>query len=243
MCIGRYRQRACSQVVCGAPNARTGMKGVFAPRRLDHPRTGEVLKAPSSAASPANGMLCSTREMRLGRRPRRHHRAARGRAESARRAAEVLGLDGPVIDVTITPDRADCLGVRGIARDLAAAGLGRLKPRDVDAGPGRFDSPVRRSARFRAGRRAGLPAVRRPADPRREQRPEPGLAAAPAEGDRPAADLGAGRHHQLRDLRPRPAAARVRRRQARRATSRCAWRGRRDAAGARRQDLRARRRR
>src|SRR5262249_39711403 len=56
--------------------------------------------------------------------------------------AEVLGIGAAVIDVAITPDRADCLGVHGIARDLAAAGLGRLLPFDRSPVPGRFASPI-----------------------------------------------------------------------------------------------------
>ena len=58
------------------------------------------------------------------------------------RYADLLGLDDPVIDIKVTPNRADCLGVRGIARDLAAAGLGRLKPLDTSPVPGRFRSPI-----------------------------------------------------------------------------------------------------
>ena len=56
--------------------------------------------------------------------------------------ASLLGLDDPVIDLKVTPNRADCLGVRGIARDLAAAGLGRLKPLDTTPVEGRFRSPI-----------------------------------------------------------------------------------------------------
>ena len=53
-----------------------------------------------------------------------------------------MGLDDPVLDIKITPNRADCLGVRGIARDLAAAGLGRLKPLHMSRVPGKFRSPI-----------------------------------------------------------------------------------------------------
>src|SRR6185312_1346335 len=58
------------------------------------------------------------------------------------RYADLLGLDDPVIDLKVTPNRADCLGVRGIARDLAAAGVGRLKPLDTTSFEGRFRSPI-----------------------------------------------------------------------------------------------------
>src|SRR6185312_233715 len=56
--------------------------------------------------------------------------------------AELLGLDDPVIDLKVTPNRADCLGVRGIARDLAAAGMGRLTPLDTTPVEGRFRTPI-----------------------------------------------------------------------------------------------------
>src|SRR5690606_14870573 len=56
--------------------------------------------------------------------------------------AEVAGLDDPVIEIAITPNRGDCLGVRGVARDLAAAGLGRLKPLAAEPVPGSFESPI-----------------------------------------------------------------------------------------------------
>ena len=57
-------------------------------------------------------------------------------------AAEAMGLDDPIIDVAVTPNRGDCLGVRGIALDLAAAGLGSLKPLDTTPVVGRFESPI-----------------------------------------------------------------------------------------------------
>jgi phenylalanyl-tRNA synthetase beta chain len=130
------------QVVCGAPNARTGMKGVFAPVGSRIPGTGLDLKAGNIRGVESNGMLCSRREMGLGE----EHDGIIDLPEEAEVGtpfARLLGLDDPVIDVKVTPDRADCLGVGGIARDLAAAGLGRLKPRDISPVPGSFESPIR----------------------------------------------------------------------------------------------------
>jgi len=130
------------QVVCGAPNARAGMKGVFARSGLTIPGTGVKLKAATIRGVDSNGMLCSEREMGLGD----DHDGIIELAEDAPTggpAAVALGLDDPVLDVAITPDRADCLGVRGIARDLAAAGLGALKPLDATPVPGTFESPLR----------------------------------------------------------------------------------------------------
>lgn len=129
------------QVICGAPNARTGMKGVFAPVGSRIPGTGLELKAGVIRGVESNGMLCSKREMGLGE----DHDGIIELPDDAPVGApfaEVMGLDDPLIDVKVTPDRADCLGVAGIARDLAAAGLGTLKPRDLSPVPGSFESPM-----------------------------------------------------------------------------------------------------
>lgn len=130
------------QVVCGAPNARTGMKGVFAPAGSHIPGTGLDLKKGVIRGVESNGMLCSAREMGLGDD---HDGIIDLPADAPVGApfARVMGLDDPVIDVAITPDRADCLGVAGIARDLAAAGAGRLRPFDATPVAGTFDSPIR----------------------------------------------------------------------------------------------------
>ncbi len=129
------------QVVCGAPNARTGMKGVFAPSGTTIPRTGAVLKASAIRGEASNGMLCSAYEMGLSD----DHEGIIELPDDApvgQPFAAAMGLDDPVIEIAITPNRPDCLGVRGVARDLAAAGLGRLKPRVVEPVPGRFRSAI-----------------------------------------------------------------------------------------------------
>ncbi|MBI3506186.1 MAG: phenylalanine--tRNA ligase subunit beta [Proteobacteria bacterium] len=129
------------QVVCGAPNARTGMKGVFAPVGSTVPGTGLLLKAGQIRGQASNGMLVSMREMGLGE----DHDGIIDLPSDAvvgKPFAELLGYDDPVIDIAITPNRADCLGVRGIARDLAAAGIGNLKPMPVAKVAGKYKSPV-----------------------------------------------------------------------------------------------------
>jgi phenylalanyl-tRNA synthetase beta chain len=129
------------QVVCGAPNARTGMKGVFAPTGTTIPATGVELKKGVIRGVESNGMLCSEREMGLSD----EHNGIIDLAQDAPVGvpfATVLGLDDPLIDISLTPDRADCAGVRGVARDLSAAGLGPLKPLDTTPVPGRFKSPI-----------------------------------------------------------------------------------------------------
>ncbi|MBI2735844.1 MAG: phenylalanine--tRNA ligase subunit beta [Rhodospirillales bacterium] len=130
------------QVVCGAPNARTGMKGIFAPSGSYIPGTDLHLKASKIRGQESNGMLCSFRELQLGE----DHSGIidlPAEAETGAPAAEALGLDDPVIEIKVTPNRADCLGVHGIARDLAAAGLGTLKPMKADKIAGSYKSPIK----------------------------------------------------------------------------------------------------
>ncbi len=128
------------QVVCGAPNAHAGMLGVFAPPGAVIPRTGMVLKESVIRGVASKGMLCSPYEMGFSE----DHEAIIELPATAivgEPFAKTIGLDDPVLDVKVTPNRADCLGVRGIARDLAAAGLGGLKPLEARAVPGRFPAP------------------------------------------------------------------------------------------------------
>ena len=129
------------EVVCGAPNARTGMKAVFAAAGMRIPAMGFELKKTKIRGVESNGMLLSEREMGLSDE---HAGIVDLPADAAvgAPAAAALGLSDPVIDVAITPNRGDCLGVRGIARELAAAGLGRLKPLIVSPVPGMFKSGV-----------------------------------------------------------------------------------------------------
>lgn len=129
------------QVVCGAPNARAGMKGIFAPVGSTVPGTQMLLKAATIRGVASNGMLCSEREMGL---TDEHTGIIDLPADTPVGAAfaDVFGLNDPVIEIKLTPNRGDCLGVRGIARDLAAAGLGTLKPYDFSAIAGKFRSPI-----------------------------------------------------------------------------------------------------
>ena len=130
------------QVVCGAPNARTGMKGVFAPTGSYIPGTDLLLKASKIRGEDSNGMLCSSRELQLGD----DHSGIIDLPADTKTgipAAEALGLDDPVIEIKVTPNRGDCLGVHGIARDLAAAGVGTLNPVKADKIKGKFQSPIK----------------------------------------------------------------------------------------------------
>ena len=129
------------QVVCGAPNACAGMKGVFAPVGAYVPGIDLTLKNGEIRGEKSNGMLCSEREMELSD----DHAGVIELADDAPVGVSFsayAGLDDPMIEIAITPNRADCLGVRGIARDLAAAGYGRLTDIDISPFDGSFDSPI-----------------------------------------------------------------------------------------------------
>ncbi len=129
------RLRACRvnaggaemSVVCGAPNARTGLKVVFAPPGAFIPGSGITLKVGEIRGLKSEGMLVSFRELGLGE----DHEGIIELPEDAPVGmpyALWAGMDDPVIDISVTPNRGDALAVRGVARDLAAAGLGTLKP-------------------------------------------------------------------------------------------------------------------
>ncbi len=114
------------EVVCGAPNARVGMVGVFAPVGAYVPGIDLTLTTAEIRGVTSNGMMCSEREMMLSDE---HDGiiALDDDAPLGKGYAEWAGLNDPIIEIAITPNRADCLGVRGVARDLAAAGYGTLK--------------------------------------------------------------------------------------------------------------------
>ncbi len=135
------------QVVCGAPNARTGMKGVFAPAGTHIPGTGIDLKAGNIRGQASNGMLLSERELGVSDE---HEGIVDLPADAPVGAsyAAWVGLDDPVFDVAVTPNRPDALGVYGIARDLAAQGIGQLKPLELAGVVGGFRSPIAVELRF-----------------------------------------------------------------------------------------------
>ena len=129
------------QVVCGAPNARAGMKGVFAPVGSYVPGIDLTLTKAKIRGVESNGMLLSERELELSD----EHTGIIELSPDAKvgsPAAKALGLDDAVFHIAITPNRPDCLGVRGIARDLAAAGLGKLKKDTGRSVKGSFANPI-----------------------------------------------------------------------------------------------------
>ncbi|MCP3735080.1 phenylalanine--tRNA ligase subunit beta [Sphingomonas sp. RP10(2022)] len=122
------------QVVCGAPNARAGLIGVFGPPGAYVPGLDVTLKVAAIRGVESNGMMCSTRELELGED---HDGIIELPADApvGTPFPDYAGLNDAVIDISVTPNRQDCMGVRGIARDLAAAGLGTLKPLTVPRSP------------------------------------------------------------------------------------------------------------
>ena len=128
-------------VVCGAPNARAGMKTVFAAPGSHIPGLNTMLKVGEIRGVQSAGMLLSFREMGLGE----EHDGIADLPEDAPVGMSYpayAGLDDPVIDISITPNRGDALAVRGVARDLAAAGVGTLKPWAAPKIAGRFASAL-----------------------------------------------------------------------------------------------------
>jgi phenylalanyl-tRNA synthetase beta chain len=132
------------EVVCGAPNARAGMIGVFAGVGTYIPGTDITLEARPVRGVVSNGMLVSEKELQLSEDHQGIIELAPELGEHiGKRYVDVAGLADPVLDVKLTPNRPDCTGVRGIARDLAAAGLGKLKPeRKVSGVEGTYACPV-----------------------------------------------------------------------------------------------------
>ncbi len=128
------------QVVCGAPNARAGLIGVFGAPGTHVPGAGITLKVAAIRGVESNGMMCSARELEIGEG---HDGIIELTADApvGESYADYAGLTDPVIDVSITPNRQDCMGVRGIARDLAAVGLGTLRPLTVPSIPGDGPGP------------------------------------------------------------------------------------------------------
>ena len=129
------------QVVCGAPNAKTGLVGVFAPVGTHIPGTGIDLKPGVIRGVESNGMLCSERELMISDD---HDGIIELPADAplGERFIDYRDLNDPVIDIAITPNRPDALGVYGIARDLAARGLGTLKVAETVPVAGTFDSDL-----------------------------------------------------------------------------------------------------
>jgi phenylalanyl-tRNA synthetase beta chain len=142
LCMVNAGDKDPLQIVCGAPNARAGIKVVLARPGTVIPASGEALKVGSIRGVESRGMMCSARELLLGE----DHDGIIELAQDSNvgaPAAAALGLTDPVIDVSITPNRGDAASVFGVARDLAAAEMGALRTKKVEPVAGKFASPKR----------------------------------------------------------------------------------------------------
>ena len=135
------------QVVCGAPNARARMKGVFVPPGAFIPGKDMTLGIGKIRGVESRGMLVSEFELEVSD----NHEGIIELPDDAPVGASYAhwaGLDDPVIEINLTPNRADCAGVSGIARDLAAAGMGSLKSRPIEPVRGHFPCPTNVTLEF-----------------------------------------------------------------------------------------------
>lgn len=129
------------QVICGAANARTGLKVAFAPIGAVIPANQMIIKKAKIAGVESNGMLCSARELALGNEDSGIIEIDEKWAVGTK-ITEVFALNDAVIEINVTPNRGDCLGIFGIARDLAAAGIGTLKNPEIKKIPAQFSCPI-----------------------------------------------------------------------------------------------------
>lgn len=131
-------------IVCGAPNARAGMTAIYAPLGTYIPGADFSLDAKPRKIRgvESHGMLCSSAELGSGE-DSDGIIDLQGDWKVGTPAAKALGMDDPVIDFEVTPNRPDWLGVDGIARDLAAAGMGHVITKMAKPVDGKFDCPVK----------------------------------------------------------------------------------------------------
>ena len=205
---GRHRRRrgAGAGGLSGAPNARAGLVSVFSPPGTFIPGKNITLGVGTIRGVESRGMLCSAAELQLSED---HDGIMELPADApvGKGYAEWAGLGDPMLEINLTPNRRDCTGVHGIARDLSAADMGKFKDhgiKPIKASPLPEVKVTIEDAKLCPG--FALRLVRGV-----KTGPSPEWAAERADLDRPAANQRAGRHRQLHDLRPRPAAACVRR--------------------------------
>ena len=141
VCMVDTGEGAPVQVVCGAPNARTGMKSVFSPPGTFIPGKAITLGVGTIRGVESRGMLCSAAELQLSDEADGIIELPADAPVGAR-YADYAKLGEPVIEINLLPNRPDCTGVHGIARDLAAASLGAFKDNLIRPVPGAFACPV-----------------------------------------------------------------------------------------------------
>jgi phenylalanyl-tRNA synthetase beta chain len=130
------------QVICGAHNVKLGMVGVFANVDTYVPGLDLTLKKNNIRGEESNGMLCSEKELTISN----NHEGIIELPQDTKpgiKVVDILNLKDPVIEIEITPNRGDCLSVRGIARDLAATGIGKLKKLKIIEVQGEYESSIK----------------------------------------------------------------------------------------------------
>ena len=127
------------QIVCGAPNVKSGMKAVLAPVGSIIPSNKMVIKKSNIRGVESNGMLCSEQELLLGDDFDGIIEILDKNATIGAKFSDLYGLSDIIIDINLTPNRGDCASVYGIARDLSAANIGKLKPKYLNFSGNTFD--------------------------------------------------------------------------------------------------------
>src|SRR5215212_4231764 len=129
------------QVVCGAPNARSGLISVFSPPGTYIPGKNITLGVGTIRGVESRGMLCSAAELQISED---HDGIMELPADApvGKGYADWAGIGDPVIEINLTPNRQDCTGVHGIARDLAAADMGKFRDPSIKPIKGEFPCPV-----------------------------------------------------------------------------------------------------
>ena len=218
------------QIVCGAPNARAGLKAPLATIGAKLPNGVEIKQAALRGVD-SQGMLCSAKELGIDADASGLMELA-GDAPVGEALAKYLGLPDASIELKLTPNRPDCLSVHGLARDVAALFASTFHAPAIE-GSGRRH---RIATRDSSGIRRRLPALSRPRDRRhRSRREDAALDRRAAAPFGTATDQRGRRRDQLRHARARPAAARIRQREGIRRNRRSPRARRRKAQAARRQ--------
>ena len=130
------------QIICGAANARTGLKVAYAPIGSVIPANQMIIKKAKIAGVESNGMLCSARELSLGNEDAGIIEIDE-KWEIGSKITQVYALNDAVIEINVTPNRGDCLGIYGIARDLAATGIGTLKNPEIKKNSSQFSFAIK----------------------------------------------------------------------------------------------------
>ena len=130
------------EIVCGAKNAKEGLTTIYAPVGSTIPASGMKLKKAKIRGIESSGMLCSEKELNLGDDSEGITELS-GQISPGTSISKALDINDTYVEIAITPNRPDCLGIRGIARDLAAAGLGELiKEKQIKISTSKENLPV-----------------------------------------------------------------------------------------------------